>query len=171
MDWELDFARQAGLYNSESWRAPFEFTREVLEAHVSSFVDHLGSSTPDDQYRNVGWHVLAVLMLKYGADFPESVRARMIKAAKDDHSSEWRNPDERKAYMTDLIEKIQAHKPGFCVEVASEGLFEKVAEHLNGEADRKDIIDRLASMAAFHGWEVDIEKLNQALTRPEPQRH
>jgi len=37
------------------------------------------------------------------------------------------------------------------------------------EVEKREIVNRLWSLAAFHGWELDIDLLDQALSRTEEE--
>lgn len=43
-------------------------------------------------------------------------------------------------------------------------LFDKAQQQ-----DKRDIMDRIWSMAVFHGWDVDMELLDKALVRNEEE--
>ncbi len=177
LDWRYDFAKLLGVYHAEAETndEAHAFTRDVVEQNLDKMVKYIREvhdRRPDNtQYINVGWQVFAYIVLKCGAEIPESLRERMIRAAQDDESDSWIDSGLRRAYMKDLIDKLRAHTPGVCVELAEEGLIEKVAELFEQEADTRDIVDRLVSLAAFHGWDLDGERLPALLRRPKPEQH
>lgn len=171
-DWRFTFADVLGIINNEgaTIEETYPFTRASLEEGISKLGDALNAEK-DSQRRNVGWQVLAVYMLKTGADLTDFIKFRMKLAAYNDESDEWTNPGLRRAYMHDLIARIDAHQPGVCVEVPEEGLFAKIDELFSKERDKRDIVDRLVGLAAFHGWCLDGDRLGNILTLPEPEKH
>lgn len=106
----------------------YPYTREGLEANL----DKLVARIEKDAYEaHVGFQVLGALLLDVGADIPDTLKQRIIRAATEDA---WANEgcDERVAYMQDLVDKILASEPGNPVQLATEGLLEKIAERLCG---------------------------------------
>ena len=103
------------------------YTRELLESKLDEAVEYLENDEYSESY--VGFQVLGAMLLEVGANIPEAVRDRIIKAAKDD---EWAKSghEERIFFMQDLIDKLQAHEAGQETELAHEGLWEKLRDNL-----------------------------------------
>lgn len=76
--------------------------------------------------------VLAVMHLECGATLPTIISQKAIETCQEEDCSIWNNPEERRFYLDQLIEQIQ-NFDGTPVEVASEGLFEKLFKHMQQE--------------------------------------
>lgn len=106
----------------------YPYTREGLEANLDKLVARI---MKDEYDPHIGFQVLGALLLHVGADIPDKVRTNICRACLADA---WANEgdSERLHYMTDLHDKVLASKPGVSVELAQEGLMEKIGEALCG---------------------------------------
>lgn len=78
----------------------------------------------------IAGQVLGAMIMEVGAKMPAVVQKFILKCANKD---EWATEsEERKKYIDDFIAKVTSYPPkgGVIVELACEGLFEKIAEHL-----------------------------------------
>jgi len=151
-----------------------KITSAQLEEKEQLLVEKI-ESTKDDMDRCVGWHVLAHLMLKTGANLSSDSREKMIHAALNDVTGEWLNKPRRRTFMLDLVAKVEDHEPGQCVDLAKDddGLSDispkarrrYKEEEQAVERDKDDIVDRLCGLAAFHGFELDLDRIRPLLTR------
>jgi 8-oxo-dGTP diphosphatase len=123
LDWEADISDfVGGHFDPDEGHI---FTREQLEAKLSEMVAYIeGGNEPD-----IGLQVLGVLIMRAGADLPDDIKARIVKAAEDD---EWAAEDDRKrkAHIRDLIEKVEAYKPGTMVAIPAPSLLTQMEEDL-----------------------------------------
>lgn len=151
-----------------------KITAAQLEENEQLLVEKI-ESTKYDMDRCVGWHVLAYLMLKTGANLSTDSREKIIHAALNDVTGEWLNKKRRRIFMLDLVAKVEDHEPGQCVALATddESLSDispkarrrHKEEEQAIERDKDDIVDRLCGLAAFHGFELDLDRIRPLLTR------
>lgn len=141
-------------------------------------------SIKDDIDRCVGWQVLAHLMLSTGASLSFASRDSMREAALNDATEAWNNKKRRRLFMLDLAVKVEEYVPGQAVELATDDEYlsdvSAKAKKLQKEEEqaveneKDDIVDRLWGLAAFHGFELDLDRIRPLLTRvrdtsPAPQ--
>jgi len=134
---ELD-VEYDGDYGEGSFHG-YRFTRDVLEApgvHGKIKAAH------ENCYNDVVFgEVVGAVYLWAGAAIPAPVKKGILTCAKaeledcESRKTGFLRPDERAGYLRDLIEKIEAHKPGERVELVEEGLFENMAKMLCGEGN------------------------------------
>lgn len=110
-------------------------------------------------------------MLKYGAFFSQETRDGIIKAANEDASSLFLQPHIRKLFMLDLAEKVANHSPGKITHLAGDvnGFLDstptvrRIYVAITQELD--DVVDRMMSVAQFHGYTFDPDKLCKLLQK------
>jgi hypothetical protein len=80
--------------------------------------------------RAIGYQVLAVMMMKVGAEISEEVKTKMIDEAYND---EWAQEDnERKLKIENLIECLEKYN-GKPLAITSKGLFQVINEIINNK--------------------------------------
>lgn len=124
LDWEGDISDYiGGHFDADEGHI---FTREQLESNLVDVVKRIETSGTDVK---IGLQVLGVLILKTGAQMPDEVRDKIVKAAEED---DWAAEDDRnrKAHMRDLIEKIKAHEPGSKSEVPAPSLLDQMRKDM-----------------------------------------
>jgi len=106
----------------------YPYTRELLESNLDKLVGRIREKCLDEAH--IAFQVLGAMLLDVGADIPTEVKTLICRACLVDG---WANEadKERLFYMTDLHDKIRAHKPGEKTELAVEGLMDKIAEVLS----------------------------------------
>lgn len=105
-----------------------ELTKEAIEANINELVDFVDADKWGD--RNIGYQVLAVLMLKAGAFISGDLQDFMMQACEND---EWAQEDEdRKVATTGLFNALAAYDNQTPIIIKSRGLFEVMAEKLGG---------------------------------------
>lgn len=121
----------------------YHFTREQLEENLLRLVTVIKEPCKWwSHHKDTHFQVLGHMLLETGAEIPESLRERIVRAAMED--SDWRTrpldePDdgnydpERRASMETFAAAIKAHVAGTPTHIRQEGLFEKIEEHLRGE--------------------------------------
>lgn len=116
------------------------FTREQIETKLAGLVTLI--ETPKKWWshnKDTAYQVLGHMILETGAAIPEDLRARIIRAARED--SDWRDSPgddgnydpERRVSMEAFAAAIKAHVAGTPTHIRQEGLFEKIEERLRGE--------------------------------------
>ena len=106
----------------------YRFTREKLErAYERKAIQKSLRENEDPIYGQV----VGATFLWAGAEMPEELKSRVVSDAKKD---EWaaEGDNERRKFINDFIDKVEEHKGGKQVELADEGLFDKIAEAMGG---------------------------------------
>lgn len=105
----------------------------------------------EDDYRNVAFQSLGVLIIENGARLPAKLRAHILKAAREDGWANAKSADvatesypgeavrfnegiaERKKYVDHFIKQVESYPAagGRRRKVAYEGLFDKLAQRIN----------------------------------------
>jgi len=178
-DWLIDFEKALGLDPDHTRdEAENKVIAKQLEQKESDLVSILGlpSEYKDEQEYRVGWQVLGYLMLRCGAFFTKETRDRIIDAAMKDDSSLFLRPQLRKLFMLDLIEKVANHSPGQCTELAgdmddfSDSTPSVRSIYTALVKERDDVVDRMMSVAQFHGYTFDADKLRRMLQKVAPSK-
>jgi hypothetical protein len=100
-------------------------TRQSIETSLGEIVSMIEDAGDD---ANIGYQVLAVLMLKAGAAIPESLFSRMEDAC---HTDEWaQENEERRETVQGLLGALQAYDNSTPIVIRSRGLFEVIAQKL-----------------------------------------
>jgi hypothetical protein len=134
LDWEDEFYEIA---NVEKWGEDVKnnIPREVIEQYQQSFSDLLDSTDYSGE-AEIGYQVLAVMMMEVGASIDPIIKAKMVSAALSD---EWANNDtEREETMQGLVKALSQYKPGTPILIKSRGLFQVMAENLSSEKENKN---------------------------------
>jgi len=104
----------------------YTFTRKMVEASIDKLVDAAGNDA-------VMWQVLGVILMWAGAGFSDEIRREIINAA---HADPWVNEvgwqSERGGHLEAFIKTVEEYKPGVCVEVQYESLWDGLAAKLGG---------------------------------------
>jgi len=104
-----------------------ELTKQDLETNLNKILDFLDADKWGES--NIGYQVLAVLMLKAGAHISGDLQDFMMQACEND---EWAQEDtERKVATTGLFNALAAYDNQIPIEIRSRGLFEVMNEKLN----------------------------------------
>ena len=100
---------------------------EILEKNMVSIMEMINEYDGDDEW-NIGYQVLAVLMLASGSPIRVDLKSNMIKACNDD---EWSNDDsERRQKVNALKEAINKYDGKTPIVITSKGLFQTIAENI-----------------------------------------
>jgi hypothetical protein len=103
-----------------------KLTKEDLENNLPEIIDMLEDTRSEQE---IGYQVLAVLMLRAGAKIPERTRGRMEEAC---HMDDWSHDNaEREIAVGGLLKAIEAYDNKTPIIIKSRGLFEVMAEKLN----------------------------------------
>jgi hypothetical protein len=101
-------------------------TKEDLESNLSEILAFLNENRWGES--QIGFQVLAVLMLKAGARVDLPVKVRMIEAC---HLDDWSHEDaDREIAVGGLLKAIEAYDNKTPIIIKSRGLFEVMAEKL-----------------------------------------
>ena len=134
LDWEDEFYEMA---NVEKWqeKTKSNIPKEVIELHQKSFSDLLDSTGYSGE-GEIGYQVLAVMMMRVGASIDPVIKAKMVTAALGD---EWAKDDsEREETMQGLVKALSQYKSGTPILIKSKGLFQVMAENLSSEKENKN---------------------------------
>lgn len=121
----------------------YHFTRGQVEEYLPRLLVVI--EAPREwwsHHKDTAYQVLGHMLMETGAEIPEWLRERIVRAARED--SDWRTrpldePDdgsddpERRASMEAFAAAIKAHVAGTPTHMRQEGLMEKLQEHLRGE--------------------------------------
>lgn len=104
-------------------------SKENLEENLGEVISFLEDNRWGEQ--NIGYQVLAVLMMKAGAFIPESLFGKMTDAC---HLDDWSHEDaDREIAVGGLLKAIEAYDNKTPIIVKSRGLFEVMAEKLENQ--------------------------------------
>ena len=88
------------------WELPTPEIRALIETRQHMLVSRIGKEH-DTRERNIGWQVLATLIMAQGAEMMDKVRKLATDALKAD---EWAKTDlERKIYVEDMLDILAAY--------------------------------------------------------------
>lgn len=133
---DIDFDYSGGGYR---------FTREHLESSLPHLLDVIEAAGKWwEWHKDTHYQVLGHMLMETGAEIPEPLRERIVRAARED--SDWRTrpldaPDdgsddpERRSDMDKFIAAIQAHAAGTPTHVRREGLVDKLLKRQQPEDD------------------------------------
>jgi hypothetical protein len=95
--------------------------KKALNSSLDS-IDHMCYELLERGYDSISYQVIGVMIMESGANFPESLKSKVIKMTKID---EWyREGDEKRVFfIEEFIKQIEEYD-GTAVEVATESLYE-----------------------------------------------
>lgn len=132
LDWEDEFYGIAGVdkfKDAPKGRINY-IPKEVLEKKQFEYSDLLDSADKWSE-SDIGYQVLAVMMMRAGASIDIEVKGKMVAAALGD---EWAREDsEREETMQGLLSALSQYDGQTPILIKSKGLFEVMAEKLSGE--------------------------------------
>jgi hypothetical protein len=106
------------------------FTKDLVESKLELVFDNICSEHYDG-YSNYNWHVLAKIIMQTGASVPDNIKSMIItKLQQFDDTNIFVNPERRRIFIDDLIEKFKSHESGKITLLDHESLLEKFASHL-----------------------------------------
>ena len=107
-----------------------KLTKEDFKENLNEIVDFLDADKWGES--NIGYQVLAVLMLKAGAFISGDLQDFMMQACEND---EWAQESEERAVATQgLFNALSQYDNETPIIIKSRGLFEVIAEKLRGES-------------------------------------
>lgn len=137
LDWEDEFygiARVDKFDGSAKGKINY-IPKEILEKKQFEYADLIDASTkwmePD-----IGYQVLAVMMMRAGASIDPEVKGKMVTAALGD---QWASEDsEREKTMQGLVKALSQYDGKTPILIKSRGLFQVMAENLSSEKENNN---------------------------------
>lgn len=132
LDGEYELFRFLGLKSdSKTYEYDAEEAKRLLSSRPEDILAYINDEV-SDYNRDIYKQVLGVLIMRYGSTFDEDTKTAVIEAAQSD--SEWKEDGEydpeREKYITEFIAQVNNYQ-NQPTEIKQEGLFEKIAEHLD----------------------------------------
>lgn len=136
LDFLGDFADIVGVGNRDdedeglSELYGYNFSKEILNdstnlSKMLSYADKRRGS----EYQSIAYQVLAVILMATGANISQTLKNKISSHSKKDEWYLSKDP-ERVAYIEQLIGSVELYKNGLPIILQSEGLFEKISQHL-----------------------------------------
>ena len=106
----------------------YNFSKEILNDSVN--LGKMLSYADKQKYdKSIAYQVLAVILMATGSNISQTLKNKIISQSKKDEWYLSKNP-ERVAYIDQLIGSVELYKNGLPIILKSEGLFEKISQHL-----------------------------------------
>jgi len=125
LDFEDEFFHACNVEKFPEEGGKAELSKEDIANHLNEMLEYI-HKTGDDQ--NIGYQVLAVLMLKAGAFISGDLQDFMMQACENDEWSQ--ESDERKLATDGLINALASYDNEHPIIIKSKGLFEVMFDKL-----------------------------------------
>ena len=125
LDFEDEFYHIIGKNKFTDDNKIVELNKEDINENLNKIIKYLNK---EDYEIEIGWQVLAVIILKTGANMSKSTREKLIWSCDEDGWS--KENDERFLTIENLKKNIIKYKPSEPIEIKSKGLFEIITEKL-----------------------------------------
>jgi len=111
---------------------------QLPDARLREIIQHAETDGWTSHEPWIFWEVLAVVVMKAGADMPADIRADILSAVGDELAMDnWGNRHER---LQELRRAVEAYD-GTPVTLSEKGLIERIVELVEGEQDGVDTED------------------------------
>ena len=137
LDWEDEFygISKVDKFDGAKKGKVNYIPKDVLEQRQFEFSDLLDASI-NYMEPDIGYQVLAVMMMRAGASIDPVVKGKMVAAALGD---QWAKEDsEREETIHGLVKALGQYDGQTPILIKSRGLFEVMAENLSSEKENKN---------------------------------
>lgn len=118
----IKYEFESGSYDSVQSKKRLEVEQENILAKIDKEIEN-GYYESNFIYKQV----LGVLLMRYGCSIKQNVKEQIIEAA---NSDTWSSGNlERKKHLDEFVNTLNEYE-GEPTEITSEGLFQKIAQHL-----------------------------------------
>ena len=137
LDWEDEFYGIASVdkfEGAEKGKCNY-IPKDILEKRQFGYADLLDASI-NYMEPDIGYQVLAVMMMRAGASIDPVVKGKMVAAALGD---QWAKEDsEREETIQGLVKALSQYDDKTPILIKSRGLFQVMAENLSSEKENKN---------------------------------